>query len=84
MVMDKEKEEDYFWINWWSNFIYLWYSSTLQPSNFGRVYAAYSGIFVVASIIWGLWIDKKKPDRYEVIGSFIVLSGAVVIFYSPR
>jgi small multidrug resistance family-3 protein len=57
---------------------------TLQPSNFGRVYAAYGGIFVVFSVIWGVLIDKKKPDRFEVIGSLIVLSGAAIIFYSPR
>ena len=57
---------------------------TLQPSNFGRVYAAYGGIFVVMAIIWGLIIDKKRPGRYEVIGGTIVLLGAAVIFYAPR
>lgn len=57
---------------------------TLQPSNFGRVYAAYGGIFVVMAIIWGLIIDKKRPDRYEIIGGIIVLIGASVIFYAPR
>jgi small multidrug resistance family-3 protein len=57
---------------------------TLQPSNFGRIYAAYGGIFVIISIIWGLFIDKKKPDRYEIIGGIIVLIGALVIFYFPR
>jgi len=57
---------------------------TLQPSNFGRVYAAYGGIFVVMAIIWGLLIDKKRPDRYEIIGGMVVLIGATVIFYSPR
>jgi small multidrug resistance family-3 protein len=57
---------------------------TLQPSNFGRVYAAYGGIFIVFSILWGVLIDKKKPDRYEIIGTFIVLVGAVIIYYSPR
>ncbi len=57
---------------------------TLQPSNFGRVYAAYGGIFVVMAIIWGLLIDKKRPDRYEIIGGIIVLAGATVIFYAPR
>jgi len=57
---------------------------TLQPSNFGRVYAAYGGIFVVMAIIWGLLIDKKRPDRYELIGGSIVLIGATVIFYAPR
>jgi drug/metabolite transporter superfamily protein YnfA len=42
---------------------------TLQPSNFGRVYAAYGGIFIVSSIIWGALVGKKKPDRYEIVGS---------------
>ena len=57
---------------------------TFQPSNFGRVYAAYGGIFVIAAIIWGLLIDKKRPDRYEIIGGIIVLAGALIIFYLPR
>lgn len=57
---------------------------TLQPSNFGRVYAAYGGIFVVMAIVWGLLIDKKRPDRFAIIGGFIVLVGAAVIFYAPR
>jgi len=57
---------------------------TLQPSNFGRVYAAYGGIFVVSAIIWGLIIDKKRPDRFEIIGGVIVLVGASIIFYAPR
>lgn len=39
---------------------------TLQPAEFGRVYAAYGGIFIVSTIIWGRIVDKKKPDRYEV------------------
>ena len=57
---------------------------TLQPSNFGRVYAAYGGIFVVMAIVWGLIVDKKRPDRFEIIGGFIVLLGALIIFYTPR
>ena len=57
---------------------------TLQPAEFGRVYATYGGIFVVMSIIWGYWVDKKKPDRFEIIGSIIVLIGVMVMFYFPR
>jgi small multidrug resistance family-3 protein len=57
---------------------------TLQPANFGRVYAAYGGIFIVFSILWGVLVDKKKPDRYEIIGSFIVLAGTVIMYYAPR
>ncbi len=57
---------------------------TFQPSNFGRVYAAYGGIFVVMAIIWGLIVDKKRPDRYEIIGGSVVLLGTSIIFYFPR
>jgi small multidrug resistance family-3 protein len=57
---------------------------TLQPATFGRVYAAYGGIFIISSIIWGRIVDKKKPDRYEIIGSAVAVIGATIIFYSPR
>jgi small multidrug resistance family-3 protein len=57
---------------------------TLQPENFGKVYAAYGGIFVVFSLLWGYWIDKKKPDRFEIFGSIVVLIGISIMFYFPR
>lgn len=57
---------------------------TLQPAHFGRVYAAYGGIFIVSSIIWRVTIDKKRPDRYEILGSLIAFIGALMIFYAPR
>ncbi|MCP4364900.1 MAG: YnfA family protein [Planctomycetes bacterium] len=57
---------------------------TFQPAHFGRVYAAYGGIFIVSSIIWGMMVDKKKPDRYEVVGAGIALIGAAVMMYVPR
>ena len=57
---------------------------TLQPAEFGRVYAAYGGIFIVSTIIWGRIVDKKKPDRYEIIGSIVAVTGTLVIFYAPR
>jgi small multidrug resistance family-3 protein len=57
---------------------------TLQPSNFGRVYAAYGGFFIISSILWGMMVDKKKPDKYEIVGSMVAVLGAVIIFYGPR
>jgi len=57
---------------------------TLQEANFGRVYAAYGGIFIVSSIMWGAIIDKKTPDKYEVFGALVTLIGALIIFYAPR
>ena len=57
---------------------------TFQPADFGRVYASYGGIFILISIMWGYWIDKKKPDKFEILGSVIVLIGVAVMFYFPR
>jgi small multidrug resistance family-3 protein len=59
---------------------------TLQPSafNFGRVYAAYGGVFIVLSLLWGWRIDGKTPDRYELIGGLVCLVGVAVIMYWPR
>jgi small multidrug resistance family-3 protein len=59
---------------------------TLQPAtfSFGRVYAAYGGVFVVLSILWGWRIDGKTPDAFELIGGLICLIGVAVIMYWPR
>lgn len=57
---------------------------TLQPANFGRVYAAYGGVFVVLSLLWGWKIDGVSPDMPDVIGGLIALLGVFVIMYWPR
>ncbi|MCL4424666.1 MAG: YnfA family protein [Firmicutes bacterium] len=57
---------------------------TMQPANFGRVYAAYGGIFVVLSILWGWQVDKVIPDRFDLIGGAIALIGVLIIMYWPR
>jgi small multidrug resistance family-3 protein len=57
---------------------------TLQPAHFGRVYAAYGGVFIVLSILWGWWVDGISPDRADLIGGLIALAGVAVIMYWPR
>ena len=44
---------------------------TLQPAHFGRVYAAYGGIFIVLSLLWGWRVDEISPDRFDLIGGLI-------------
>ncbi|MBP0725386.1 YnfA family protein [Bacillus sp. RG28] len=55
-----------------------------QFPSFGRVYAAYGGVFIVLSILWGWWIDGKTPDLYDWIGAFICLIGVTIIIWAPR
>ena len=59
--------------------------ATLQPdANFGRVLAAYGGIFVAGSLVWGVLVDGFRPDRYDIAGALICLLGVVVIMYAPH
>lgn len=57
---------------------------TLQPAHFGRVYAAYGGVFVVLSILWGWKVDGIVPDRFDLIGEAVCLAGVAIIMYWPR
>src|SRR5690554_3595271 len=59
--------------------------ATLQPdANFGRILAAYGGIFVAGSLAWGVVMDKFRPDRWDITGAIICLVGVAVIMYAPR
>ena len=59
--------------------------ATLQPdADFGRILAAYGGVFVAGSLLWGMVADGFKPDRYDVIGAAVCLVGVTIIMYAPR
>ncbi|WP_454196815.1 YnfA family protein [Nocardia sp. Marseille-Q1738] len=59
--------------------------ATFQPDpNFGRVLAAYGGVFVAGSLAWGVLVDKFHPDRWDYLGAVVCLAGVAVIMYAPR
>ena len=59
--------------------------ATLQPDpHFGRILAAYGGVFVAGSLLWAVALDGFRPDRYDLTGAAICLLGVAVIMYSPR
>jgi small multidrug resistance family-3 protein len=54
-----------------------------QPSHhFGRVLAAYGGVFIIGSLLWGVVFDGFHPDRYDLVGAAICLLGVGVIMYA--
>lgn len=57
---------------------------TLQPAHFGRVYAVYGGFFIVLALLWGWKIDGIIPDKVDVVGALIALTGVVIMMYWPR
>jgi small multidrug resistance family-3 protein len=59
--------------------------ATLQEdNNFGRILAAYGGIFVAGSLAWGIVMDGFRPDRWDYVGSLVCLIGVAVIMFAPR
>ncbi|MBU3067654.1 YnfA family protein [Nocardia sp. NEAU-G5] len=59
--------------------------ATLQPdANFGRILAAYGGVFVAGSLLWGMALDGFRPDRWDITGAAICLIGVAIIMYAPR
>ena len=59
--------------------------ATLQPdAHFGRILAAYGGVFVAGSLAWGMVVDGFRPDRFDYLGATLCLVGVVVIMYVPR
>lgn len=57
---------------------------TFQTAHFGRVYAAYGGVFIVLSLLWGWLLDGNKPDSLDLIGGAVSLVGVAIIMYWPR
>ena len=59
--------------------------ATLQPgANFGRILAAYGGVFVAGSLVLGVFADGFRPDRWDVTGALICLAGVALIMHAPR
>ena len=59
--------------------------ATFQPdAHFGRVLAAYGGVFVAGSLAWGMVVDGFRPDRWDAIGAAVCLAGVAVIMFAPR
>jgi small multidrug resistance family-3 protein len=57
---------------------------TFQPTHFGRVYAAYGGIFIILAMLWGWVIDREPPDFFDLVGGGVCLLGVLIIMYWPR
>jgi small multidrug resistance family-3 protein len=63
---------------------YGFVASAQPDQHFGRVLAAYGGVFVGGSLLWGMAFDGFRPDRWDVTGALLCLAGVAVIMYVPR
>jgi small multidrug resistance family-3 protein len=64
--------------------LYGFVAALQADPHFGRILAAYGGVFVAGSLAWGVAVDGFRPDRYDIVGAAICLAGVAVIMYAPR
>ena len=58
--------------------------SLIDSAFAGRTFAAYGGVYIVASLVWLVVVEAKFPDRWDLLGGFICIVGASVIMFGPR
>lgn len=64
--------------------VFAWLLTLHPVAGAGRVYAAYGGVYIAASLAW-LWVvEKTAPDRWDVLGAVVSLAGAAIIYFGPR
>jgi small multidrug resistance family-3 protein len=75
---------------WWiapgivSLILFAWLLTKVDTSAAGRAYAAYGGVYIVASLIWLRGAEGARPDRWDVLGALICVVGATIILFGPR
>ena len=64
--------------------VFAWLLTLVGVDVAGRAYAAYGGIYIIASIAW-MWIaEGHQPDRWDMTGAMVCLAGTTIIFFGPR
>ena len=63
---------------------FAWLLTLVDSDHAGRAYAAYGGVYIVASVLWLWLVEQKMPDRWDVAGALISLGGAGIILFGPR
>jgi len=63
--------------------LFAWLLS-LHPTDAGRVYAAYGGVYIFMAILWLWLIEGVRPTTWDILGSGVTLLGMSIIIFAPR
>ena len=64
--------------------LFAYFLTLVESDAAGRTYAAYGGVYVVASVLWLWLIERHSPDRWDLIGAAVCVVGAAIILFAPR
>ncbi len=63
---------------------FAWLLTRVDTPTAGRAFAAYGGVYIVASLVWMMLVERVSPDRWDITGAAISLAGAAVILFAAR
>ena len=75
---------------WWLSIgvitlmLFAYILTKIDVENAGRVYAIYGGIYIVASLIWLVLVEKESFNRWDILGAIFAIIGALIIFIGNR
>lgn len=64
--------------------LFAYLLAQVESEAAGRAYAAYGGVYIVASILWLWLVEHRLPDRWDILGAGVCLIGAAIILFGPR
>ena len=64
--------------------LFAWLLTQVDSQAAGRAYAAYGGVYIVASLLWMWAVEGVRPDRWDMVGAAVCIAGAAVILLAPR
>lgn len=64
--------------------LFAWFLTLAPTDAAGRAYAAYGGVYILASLSWLLTVEGRMPDRFDLLGAGLALAGTAVILFAPR
>jgi small multidrug resistance family-3 protein len=75
---------------WWtvpgtvSLIVFAWLLTLVDTGAAGRAFAAYGGLYIVASLVWLRLVEGVRPDVWDLAGGVVCLAGAAIIVWAPR
>ena len=63
---------------------FAWLLTLIDAPAAGRAYAAYGGVYILASLVWMALAEGLRPDRWDLAGAAVCLVGASLILFGPR
>lgn len=64
--------------------LFAWLLTLIETPAAGRAYAAYGAVYIAASLLWMMLVERQKPDIWDLCGLVLCLAGSAVILFAPR